>query len=163
MCHDAFDPDCMSASSVQLRLGDLLAPKGGFITATAVTRQLDLFVDANPGAFPQDKYVVSLDPQLILPDDVKWVSDSGSSGPSVVPINLSLSRGTGLADKRIVVLWAVPGLQEEFGYQVVVSREELDQDLTYAMSLTPAFLGLLVLCLASILVRRLDFGLTVIL
>jgi hypothetical protein len=161
MCHYEFRPDCMSASSLQIRLGDLLMLKGGVASAALVTRQLDLFADANPGAFPQDKYVVSLDPELFLPDGVKLTGTSGSSFDSVV-VGLNLSRGTGLVDKRVVVLHEGIG-QEEFGYQVVVSRERLDQYLTYAMSLTPAFLGLLVLCLAFGLGRRLDFGLTVIL
>ena len=162
MCHDESDPDCMSASSVQIPLGELLVPTGKTVTATVVTRQLDLFVDANPGAFPQDEYVVSLDPVLTLPDDVKSITDSDSSEPSWVPVDLSFSRDAGLVDKRVVVLYAGHG-QQEFGYQVVISREGLDQGLTYAMSLTPAFLGLLVFFLAFRVGKKLDPVLTVIL
>jgi hypothetical protein len=159
LCRDIYGPHCIGASSIQIRLGDLLAPDGRTAAATPVTRQLDLFAEANPGAFPQDKYAVTLDPEVSLPDGVKWISTSGSSFESL-PINLRISRGTGLGDKRVVVLYSV---ERGFGYQVLVSREGLDQYLTYAMSLAPAFLGLLVLCLAFIIRQPVDSGLTVIL
>jgi hypothetical protein len=162
LCSGVSDPDCTIASLVQMRLGDLLVPEGRGVTAATVTRQLDLFADANPSAYPQDEYAVTLYPGLFLPSGVELTTSTSSSSNSL-PIHLILSKGTGLADKHGMVLY---GGRNDFGYQVVFSRLGLDQSLAYGMALTPALLGFLVLFLAFSIreaAGSLDFRLTAIL
>jgi hypothetical protein len=116
LCSGVSDPDCTTASSVQMRLGDLLVPEGRSAVAATVTRQLDLFADANPSAYPQDEYAVTLYPALFLPHGVELTTTTTSSSSNSLPIHLILSKGTGLDDKHGMVMY---GGKRDFGYQVV--------------------------------------------
>lgn len=123
-------PVCTGASPVQIPLGDLLLPEN-----TIAVREVDLFDDSNPNAYPQDQYSVFLDPQLSLPSSM--VLNIPGESSSSLPLDLTLSGGTGLVDKSVVVRY---GGEASFGYQIVISRLGLDQSLAYAMALTPALL-----------------------
>jgi hypothetical protein len=132
---------CVATSTVHINLGDLLRPDGTSLPPLPTSQSVDLYAFSDPSAYPQDTYAAYLYPVIILPSGIEFAPD-GQKPTATLPVSLTLLGGPSLVGKDVFVRTG-----RTAGFEVVVSRQGIDQILAYAMSLIPFFLGLIIFCI----------------